>query len=447
MFKKSILALLVVLTLAFSLIGCEKCEHRDADDDYNCDECGEHFDDGDEQNQGGNGGEGNTESKPKVTFTVRLDNGSTVAGVKFTLTRNNESVDLVSGADGTVVAELDLGLYAVSYDYDSLPEFCWPDTVGVKIEERTDSVTIDIVDNRPDGTAKKPYFISENETEITVPAGGEVFYNIRVASTRYIRVHHDGAVINYNGESYAAKDGVAELVIHHDSSDVANGLFSVKNTTDSEFTVILEVAAALGSIENPIELDGSISSVTVSPEILIYYSWTADKDGFLVLTSPTERNSISISTVLPGDLVVSSQTSGGPAAYLPVNKGDKVTLGFSLMSPTDEELKEDSSLATKALDVEFALNVYAGTADDPVPVLKDVIDISLYAGQSVVLSSETGKLVTVNDTDPISLAQGGNTVTNENGAIVTTLTEPIFTLINGSDHLNGIIIEITDKAE
>lgn len=435
--KKTLLILILALTLVMSLVSCKECEHRDADDDYLCDECGEHFDDGDEST-------GPETTAIEVTMKLQLENGSALPGINFTLTRGDNTYELISGADGSATISLEAGLYTVDYDYESLPEYCTPDVLFIKVEEGSDSFTLTVTDNKPDGSASKPFFISETETEITLEPGQEIFYSLHAANTRYVSVSHPSVVLSYGGESFAAVDGVASFVITPDSIGVSTAIFSVKNDSAASITVILEVTAPLGSMENPIALDGNSATISVTPQDLIYYSWTADKDGILLLTSPTHRNSISLTNVLENDMVVSSQTAGSACAYLPVRAGDSITLGISAMAPGDDELKEDSSLGTKAIDVELLLTVYAGTSAEPVPVLKDEIDVSLSIGESIVFTAESGKLLTANDESAISVTHADTTLTNENGAIEIELTDSVFILTNSSDHLNGIYFTLSD---
>ena len=425
--KKTLLILILALTLVMSLVSCKECEHRDADDDYLCDECGEHFDDGDEST-------GPETTAIEVTMKLQLENGSALPGINFTLTRGDNTYELISGADGSATISLEAGLYTV--DYESLPENCLPDVFFIKVEEGSDSFILTVIDNTPDGSAANPFPISKNETEITLEPGQEIFYSFHAANTRYVSVGHPSVVLSYGGESFAAVDGVVSFVITPDSIGVSTVIFSVKNDSAASITVILEVTAPLGSMDNPIALDGNSATVSVTPQDLIYYSWTADKDGILLLTSPTHRNSIS--------LTVPSETTGSACVYLPVRAGNSITFGISAMAPGDDELKEDSSLGTKAIDVELLLTVYAGTSAEPVPVLKDEIDVSLSIGESIVFTAEAGKLLTVNDESAISVTHGDTTITNENGAIEIELTDSVFILTNSSDHLNGIYFTLSD---
>lgn len=433
--KKNILILLLVLAFVMSLVACASCEHVDADDDYLCDKCGEHYDDGDND-------VGPEITDVEVAFSVRLDNGEALSGVNITFASKTDSYNVVSGADGSIKLSLKPGNYSIDYDYDTLPEYCTPETFGVKITEETTSVSLVVVDNQPDGSKEKPFYISESITEITIEPGQEIFFNYRGTTEKYVRVYHAAAVVYYGEEVGVAVDGVTNLLLQ--PADVGRiSTFSVKNTSDTAFTTNMELVAPLGTIENPIVLEENNATVTVQPEQVIYYSWTADKSGMLVLASPTERNNVSLTKVLDNDVLIISMTDGSAAAYLPVSAGDVVTISVSSIAPTSEQVQQNPGIGNMPLDVELALNVYAGTEEDPVPVLKDYIDLSVGAGESIVFSALAGQSLVIYDESAITVTHGDQTYTNDNGSVIeVTLTSNIFTITNGADHLNGIDIQI-----
>lgn len=432
---KRLLTLLLVLTLVISLASCtEKCEgHVDADDDLKCDKCGEEYDDGEE-----------AVGPQQVTFIVKLESGEVLPGVKFTVARGNISHNLVSNINGQATLLLDVGPYAISYDYESLPEYCVPDLDGIRVEEGNTSFDIIVSDNRPDGSIEKPFFISENETELTLAPGQELYFNYRGSSQKYASVNNDAAVIIYNGESYAATDGQVTVLITPEKVG-QHTTFSVKNDSGSEFTATLTLLAPIGSSENPFELTENAASLELVVGEAVYYQWTAEKDGVLILNSSTEHNNISISKILENDVSIISQTSGTGYAYLAVCVGDKVIIAASVTELTeeDEENKNNVPESSEMVSLEFALNVYAGTETEPVPVLKNDISISLEPGASVVFESEAGKTVSVTDESIVGITHSGTTYTNEDGGEISVeLAASTFLLENKDDHFNGITFGI-----
>ncbi len=394
-----VIALVVVLIIVLG----GKCNHVDADDDYLCDNCGEHFDDGDE---GGDPASSETE----VTFNVVLDNGDTLAGVTFTLKRGDVVHTLTSGADGTVKLTLAVGVYEVEFDSDTLPEYCWGETYGVKIEEGTTSATLSVVDNRPDGSAKKPYTLTEDEVEITLASNQEIYYSTHGASTRYLTINSSNLAVTYNGQNYFAVDGVITVEITSANTD-SPAIFSVRNIDVETVTTTMRLESPLGSNDNPIVMTESSATAKVPAEKTVYYTYMADKDGVLVLTTPTLGNSITItryvtkivdnngveeSIIVP----ILAGTDSGSSAYIPVYEGEEIRIGVSFTAPKNSiELAETDEDRAKLYSVSFSISVYAGSESDPVPVHDSSIGLTLDAGQSFVFSYDAEKTLSVSGAD------------------------------------------------
>ena len=392
----AVVTLVVLIIVLSGNNGGSKCDgHIDADDDYLCDKCGEHFDDGDEAVIP-------ETDKINVTFTVKLDDGSALSGVKFVLTRGGKTVELVSGVDGTVVGSFEEGSYYIDFDHDTLPEYCWSDLPGIKIENGTSSIELTIINNKPDGTAGKPYPISDEAMDITLAPGEELYYSCRGTGIRYVTVNSSDLIINYNGETYTAVDGV--ITVGVSSVDVETPtIFSVKNLSDATVTAVLDTYAPLGSSENPIELVGNSAVAEVPSEKTVHYLYKVEKDGVLVLNSPTLGNSISITrnvnVVIDGETIIVpilTGTDNSSSAYICVSEGEDVKIGVSFIEPENSVyIPEDEADEEKLFSVEFEVEVYTGDTLDPVPVYKSDINLSLDSGRSVVFSSELGNTVRV----------------------------------------------------
>ena len=318
---RRLLALAFCLALMFSLASCGKCKaHVDKDDDYKCDNCGEDYDDGDE-----------APSTPCATvkFTLRLDTGESIPGVTFTLTRSDEKVyELTTGADGTVTILIEVGAYYL--DCSNLPENCILETPGVKIKEDTTSAELVAINNTPDGSQKKPFFISENENQVLLAPGQEIFYICHASSVRYIKVYNEQITITYDGDTYEAQDGCVEVLLKAVSGGHAE--FSLKNNSNDEILTTFYVEAPLGSRDNPIEISGNSLDVYLSTDSVIYYSWTAERDGVLVVERPVQGVDISLTKNLEGNVPVQSDTSENGVASMVVSAGDVIKIEISVNS-------------------------------------------------------------------------------------------------------------------
>lgn len=409
---------IVVLLIIFAG-GCK--EHVDMDDDFLCDNCGKDYNDGLEII---------TET---VRFTVMLE-GEALSGVKFTLVNadDDKRYDFTTDAQGKASSLLPVGEYTVEYDYTTIAESISSDTYLVVVEQGMDEIVITLADNTPDGSAEKPFYISENETEITIEPAGELHFNYRGAVTKYLTINSDKLVVIYEETEYTAVDGVIEVAIT--SKEIGtNASFVVKNISGETVNEIMTLLAPLGSMDNPYNLNEDYDCKIVPAEGTIYYKWTAVEDYVIVIYVPDNKvNSVGITKVLENDVPVSSFSSGDSYAYMPVSAGDTVTIAISTSN------KEDTL-------VEFEGYSYYGNESEPVPAFVKDIDIPLTSGQSLSVSTKVGNTVTIADEENISVVYNGTTYTpDENGKISFTIESgcDFFTVTNTSEYVNSVLIKV-----
>ena len=327
--KPNLKLIIIIAAAAVAVIGgivaacillTPSCEHVDANDDKLCDKCSAAFDDGEEQ----------------ITITVVDTDGNKAPGVTFTLKCEGlDDLTLTTGADGTVKAEIYPDTYSVSYDYETLPENCTPDTFGVTVKADTTAISLILSNNTPNGTAKRPFIIAENVTDLTIAAGEEIFYSCRVVMERTLRVLGDGIVINYNGQTYTN-----EVLLTSDQIiDTAHlTVFSVKNTSDAEIQTKIEMIFPEGSFENPIEITLGDTAATVPAEQAMYYKWTATQSGTLVISKGESEGSISAYTINDNDIPIYSDSQDNGDEHLNVNAGDVVFITVSNNTDAQQEI-------------------------------------------------------------------------------------------------------------
>ena len=337
--NKNILLVAITIMLVLSLVGCgngkdDKCQaHIDKDDDYLCDLCGEHFDDGDE-----------TPEQPAVitndvTFIVKLDDGTVLSGVKFAIVRGETRIDLESDANGKATATLERFAYSIEYDADTLPEYCMADTFGIKVEEGTSEVNLVVIDNTPNGTAAKPFPVLESEIAVNIGAGQELIYVYRGSSMKILSLDNADVVVVYGDEE---RNASVDNPIYIVPTDIGKATyFTLKNPTNEEISCTLGFAAPLGSSENPIEVDESGATVTVNSETFVYYSFTATKDGVITLNCDNERNNITLTRILENDVPEVAQTNGLSSVSIEVVEGDVITIGVSALEANNNHQNQD----------------------------------------------------------------------------------------------------------
>ena len=326
----------IAVVLLVVLLGGNKtpeCTHVDKDDDYLCDLCGEHFDDGDEEP------EQPVVTTNEVTFIVKLDDGTVLSGVKFAIIRGETRIDLESDANGKATATLERFAYSIEYDADTLPEYCMADTFGIKVEEGTSEVNLVVIDNTPNGTAAKPFPVLESEIAVNIGAGQELIYIYRGNSMKILSLDNADIIVKCLDEERTA---TAENPIYVVPTDIgAVTRIVLKNPTNEEISCTLHFDAKPGSSENPIEVDESGATVTVNSEAFIYYSFTATKSGVITLNCDNERNNITLTRILENDVPEVKQTFGLSSLSMEVKEGDVITIGVSALEANDNHQNKD----------------------------------------------------------------------------------------------------------
>ncbi len=414
-----IIAVVVVLCVVL-LGGCK--EHIDANDDFLCDNCGADFNDGIEV------------IYENVSFSLQLGDKTPLANVGFSLTKgeDGEPIYLVTGTNGKVTHTLEAGRYTIEYDYETgISAYMSSDTYALTVTKGMGEVVITFNDNTPDGSAEKPFYISENETEITLEPGAELYFNYRGAATKYLTIESEELVVIYEDVEYTAVNGVIEVTVTPKEIGIST-VFVIKNISDGAVNEIMTFLAPLGSIDNPYDLNENDECQTVPAEGTIYYKWTAYEDMMLVIFVPDHRyNSIGITKVLENDVPISSSSAGEQFVYMPVFKNEVITISVSTNK------KEDTV-------VEFEGYFFTGDEADSVPVLMNDMDISFAPGAAYTFSAKAGNTITVND-ENASVTYNGTTYTPDaNGKIEFTAEAgcDYFTVENTSDNINAIEINV-----
>ena len=226
----------------------------------------------------------------EYTVTVQDENGAGVEGVGLVISQLGEDVD--SGAtdeDGKFTGTIEAGEYKVSIVSGTLPEGHVADNYALTVNftEENATATFTVIDNTPDGSARKPYPFIPDDTgamEITLSAGAETHYILYRTMGRTLVVNSADVEIVYNGETYRAVDGVIEIAMEGSAEDInAGGQILVKNLVAMEKTVKMQLVSELGSLENPITVTDLAEAVeiTVEGKETVYLLYTATASGRL----------------------------------------------------------------------------------------------------------------------------------------------------------------------
>ncbi len=442
---KLLLIVLVLLLAATVFVACvnntpvqttECTEHKDADKDGKCDACGKTVEeetctdhiDVDEDNYCEICG-AQIAFPVEVTVTVKDEKGNPMSGISVTLDHETrDSVTEITDEEGKIKISVLPSSYSVGFE--GLADGWYVDGTGKTIEISASALSFDFtaIDNNPDGSEEKPYFVGDEAVEKTFAAG--VTYNFSAkGASKYLVVNNENAKVTYDGKEYLPEDGV--IRVHIAETDVnSTTLFAVTNTADVDNTISICFESLPGSQGNPFdaELD-TVLSATVKVESTVYYNWTAAKSGYLVLTSDTVGNYIMMYDLT--SYVVTSYTDGAKSICLRVTQGDKISIAVATKSTADQT------------QVDFKLEMFDGTEASPIPLYETAIyRLPANTAVSFIYHGED-KSVTLAEYG-LEVLLGGESVAAGNGAYVFDVTEgSVITVKLTAEELTEIVFTVS----
>lgn len=361
--------------------------HKDADGNGKCDVCAADFACAGHSDMDANGKCDScdapyTVNEPSAvdvnyTVTVKDQDGIPMSGavVNFLLKTGVSVATVTVDQNGVARGTVKSGDYRVTVAQDSLPSGYITSSVEITVQEGT-SIEIVVENTIPDGTEKRPFIIVDTESELTLPANTTYFYTIYNANGRTLTLIADGLELVCGENTYTSENGRISFVMESEGERTPVYL-KLTNKSDAEKTVAAEIVSPLGSNENPYILTDLAGehSASVAKETTVYYKWTADKDGVLMLKTTTDTAAIFLYNTVT--MTVTGTTSGKGILLVKVSQGDEVSIPVASTSRSDVST------------VGFTVAVYAGTAADPIPVT-DSFALRIEAGETYFFMRESG---------------------------------------------------------
>jgi len=434
--------MLAVCCIALCAVSCKKDEdgngdgagttactsHTDANSDGNCDTCGKTVEvpcDHADKDYDGKCDACNKDYSVSVNYTVTLkdEDGNAVSSATVYLYREGKPVaSAVTGEDGVAKGTVNAGIYQINVE--GLPQYWTSDAsfVEIEINESKNAFSYTAVDNTPDGSVENPFPAENAETgegtTVKIPAGVSYIFTTK-GSSRYLVIKNANVKVSYNDADYLPADGEVRVFIEAAADTTTATLFTVTNTSAAEIEITVNFEAIPGSPDNPFNaVTGEKLTASVPAEGMVYYRYTAEKTGILMLMSETAVNNIMMYNTT--NYVVTAYTNGALCDYIYVTAGDVVDITVALTSQAP------------ASDVEFILNCYTGAADDPIPVYASA-SLRFLAGASYCLEFKgENKNISVSASG-VSLEFNGAAQTADGGKYTVAVT-------------NGDIIKITNTA-
>lgn len=299
-----------------------------------------------------------TEAAPAnatLTATLLDQEGVVYGDVSVTFMGEDEYGDPVvpvatatSDSQGKLTVSLPLGTYAV--EYGTLPDGCLATTVTVTVEGDGE-ITLDVLNNTPNGTAERPFVISGETLDTAVPAGGTCHYRLLGAGGRTLTVNDPNAEVTYGGNTYTADENgqVKVLFVTEHANEMTT--FSITNKGSDDMALTLSVVSPLGSLQNPIPVAlGEAVTASVPKEGIVYYVLTAETDGTLTVASADVINNIAINNHTTSN--VSAFSEGGESVSLGgIKAGDRLVLAVSTLGgDTNAEFQSVTFTVTLAAE-------------------------------------------------------------------------------------------------
>ena len=362
---------------------------------------------------------------PDVTLSIALD------GVPVVTTRTD--------SEGKAKVELDPGTYSISYM--GLPAYHLAYTEVLEIVNADCTIVLEVFDNAPNGTAERPYRLSQGVNNFTIPAGTTFHYAINAVAKIIITVKAEDVEVVYitkgdNNEEIEQvctpnENGEATFALY--TGDPSNpGKFTVLNKADQALSVTITSALPMGAPDNPFVLTAlnQTETATVEKNGTVCYVWTATMDGFLCVGSEFPFSNISMQNL--SNSVVTSNTDGAGSTILAVKAGQEIRI---MVSTTNGEPAE----------VPFILSEYAGTEADPIVVANGPISFSCKSGETVYFQvAEANKTLTLMQYN-VEITVNGEThaVTDSQSATLQLGDETAFAVTNTGDSTKDLTIEIS----
>ncbi len=306
----------------------------------------------------------------EATYVIILKDqeGDVIANAKISIVDKDdkEITSVTTDNEGKATVTVKGECYA---DVMELPDG-YLDVAGLtKLEG--ESIVIEVSNNIPNGTISRPYPV-EDENEIILGANETVYYIIYGGGRNFLIENAQGLVVTYGQDEPREADDENKISFKMPPTDASSRAVIVKleNKTGEEKAYTLKIFSDKGALDNPFDVVlGQLEKVTVEKEKIVYYSYTAEKDGMVVVYSETKDNSIYFYNTTK--MVVSSNTNGSLCEYIYAEKGDEITVYVS------------SNAQSNYNKVEFTVNQYEGTEEDPIPLYKNTNSFMLQPSQSL----------------------------------------------------------------
>ena len=362
-----------------------------------------------------------------VKVSIKDQKENAVANATVIFEKDGEIITSgVTDNSGVVTLTVKAGDYRVSFD--NLPEGHLGVPQNVSISKQTAEFSFTVENNLPDGSKEKPFPISENVNEITIPANTTYNY-VMFGNSRIFTIENSDLKVVFNDTEYLPDENGKISVVMENNDDRNRFTVSVVNATQNSISTVMTVMSPLGASDNPhiIEGFGEEQTAQVPREGIVYYKTAVTESGFIKVYSENPLNNISMINLTSS--TVTTYTMGSCCEYIKVSAGDELQIAVASLGINEVE------------EIKFVLYGYSGEEDDAVLVCKDELSMRYKASETVyfayVNSGEYNTFVIENP----------NVELVWNGAVCTPDQEGKITVIFAAEKDEQITFGITNKSE
>ncbi len=340
--KALIMLLCMLVATSVALAACQPgaspsstacAAHTDVNNDGLCDNCGIQV--GFQVNSTSSAG------NVQVSFSVFNDFQVPMTGAKITATDRytDEVFTATVGEDGTVTMDLPESDYSVGLE--DLPENHVAGFKTVSVVPDMEVITFTVIDNTPDGSQSRPYFIGADAVAKDFGADASLYFTMRFGWGRALIIDNANVEVTIKGEKFEPDaNGRVEIRID-DAVENEHVLVYVTNKGDAQ-NLNLQPLSDPGTLENPLELElGKDMTAQVKEGHTLTYSWTATADGTVTVGSDNANGSLQITNKENSRATGFTNTEDrGSSVSMEVKAGDEISVEVTVLKATDAEYDE-----------------------------------------------------------------------------------------------------------
>ncbi len=270
--------------------------------------------------------------KVSVTLTVKDQDGNVMPETVLTVLpvgEEGESATLTADSEGTVTVSLTEGDYTIRFDI--LPEYVLGMDTALSVKAGMEPVTLEVRNNRPDGSVDRPFVVSEDTATAMIPAGETYHFTMFGANNRTLTLTDPDAEVFYNNSTYKPDEEGKIAVRMSTESPRDPSIFAVTNTGSEDREITVTILSDPGAMDNPIVVESLDTPFTanVPQDGMLYYRWTASAAGTLTVASADTINNISLNNLTTSQ--VTDFSGGAESISMTVSEGDTISIVVSVI--------------------------------------------------------------------------------------------------------------------